>query len=81
MSLTARHSHQRTLHYQDKAKELELAMDHPALALFDVCKAHRCDIVLEKLRQNQIYQVLIQAGCTGELQPFDVSGKSSSKHR
>ena len=54
-------------------QKLELAMDHPALALFDVFKAHRCDTVLEKLRQNHINQVFIPAGCTGELQPLDVS--------
>ena len=36
-------------------QKLELAMDHPALALFDVFKAHRCDTVLEKLRQNHIH--------------------------
>lgn len=54
-------------------QKLELAMDHPALALFDVFKAHRCDTVLEKLRQNHIHQVFIPAGCTGELQPLDVS--------
>ena len=31
-------------------QKLELAMDHPAFALFDVFKAHRCEITLEKLR-------------------------------
>ena len=50
-------------------QKLELAMDHPALALFDVFKAHRCDTVLEKVRQNHIHQV---AGCTGELQPLSI---------
>ena len=55
------------------SQKLELAMYHPALALFNVFKAHRCDIVLEKLRQNHIHQVCIPAGCTGELQPLDVS--------
>ena len=48
-------------------------MDHPALSLFDLFKAHRCDTVLEKLHQNHIHQVFIPAGCTGELQPLDVS--------
>ena len=51
-------------------EKLELAMDHP---LFDVFTAHRCDTVLEKLHQNHIHQVFIPAGCTGELQPLDVS--------
>ena len=48
-------------------------MDHLALALFDVFKAHRCDTVLEKLRQNHIHQVFILAGCSGELQNLDIS--------
>ena len=50
-----------------KWQELELAMDHPA---FDVFKA---DSLLQKLRYNHIHQVFIPAGCTGELQPLDVS--------
>ena len=29
--------------------------------------------LLEKLRENHIHQVFIPAGCTGELQPLDVS--------
>lgn len=32
------------------SQNLELAMDHPALASIDVFKAHRCDSVLEILR-------------------------------
>lgn len=52
---------------------LELDNDHPALAMFDVFQAYHCDSVLEKLWQHHIYQVFIPAGCTGELQPLDVS--------
>ena len=47
-------------------QKLELAMDHPALALFDVFKAHRCDTVLEKVHIHQV------AGCTGELQTLSI---------
>lgn len=44
------------LHYIDNVlvpyvsatrQELELADDYPALALFDIFKAHRCDSVLK----------------------------------
>lgn len=59
--------------------ELQLPSDHPALALFDVFKAHRCESLLDKLRQNHIHQVFIPAGCTGELQPLDVSVNSVFK--
>lgn len=50
-----------------------LADDHPALAVFDVFAAHRCSSVLKKLQDNHIHQVFVPAGCTGELQPLDVS--------
>ncbi len=35
--------------------------------------SHRCDSVLKKLKENNIHQVFIPAGCTGELQPLDIS--------
>lgn len=53
-------------------KKLELADDHPALAIFDVFAAHRCSSVLAKLQSHNIHQVFVPAGCTGELQPLDV---------
>ena len=37
-------------------KKLELADDHPALALFDVFAAHHCDSVLDKLLYLQVVQ-------------------------
>ncbi len=54
-------------------QKLGLADDHPALAIFDVFMSHRCDSVLKKLKENNIHQVFIPAGCTGELQPLDIS--------
>ena len=53
-------------------RELELADDHPVLAIFDVFAAHRCSDVLAKLQENSIHQVYVPASCTGELQPLDV---------
>ena len=52
--------------------KLDLADDHPALALFYVFTGHRCSSVLAKLQNHNIHQVFIPAGCTGELQPLDV---------
>ena len=51
---------------------LDLPEDQPALCIFDVFAAHRCSTVLGKLQSNNIHQVFIPAGCTGELQPLDV---------
>ena len=54
-------------------QELELADDHPALAIFDVFRAHRCESFLKKLCTHNKHQVFVPAGCTGELQPLDLS--------
>ena len=54
-------------------QELELADDHPALAIFDVFRAHRCESFLKTLCTHNIHQVFVLAGCTGELQPLDLS--------
>ena len=60
-------------------EKLQLASDQPALALFDVFKAHHCESVLEKLRQHHIHQVFIPAGCTEELQPLNLTVNSLFK--
>ena len=60
-------------YFAEARRDLELADDHVALAIFDVFAAHRCDSVLKKLRDNIIHQVYIPACCTGELQPLDLS--------
>ena len=59
---------------------LELADDHPALAIFDMFAAHRCSSVLAKLQSNNIHQVFVPAGCTGELQPLDVGVNQDFKN-
>ena len=51
-----------------KRQELELATDHPALVLFNaILFLKNC------VRIIIIHQIFIPAGCTGELQPLDVS--------
>ena len=52
---------------------LNLPTSQPALTLFDVFAAHRCETVLHKLRSNNILYVFIPASCTGELQPLDLT--------
>ncbi|KAI8493908.1 hypothetical protein Bbelb_282550 [Branchiostoma belcheri] len=53
---------------------LGLSEDQPALAIFDVFKAHRCPELLAKLKENHIHAVFVPARCTGELQPLDYDG-------
>ena len=60
-------------------EKLQLASDQPALALFDIFKADRCESLLEKQHQHHIHQVFIPAGCTGELQPLNLTVNSLCK--
>ena len=57
---------------QTKAN-LRLPDTQKALMIFDVFAVHRATEVREKLEQMNCMQVYIPAGCTGELQPLDVS--------
>ena len=52
---------------------LGLSSDAVGLCIFDVFAAHRCDCFLEKLDACGIKHVFVPAGCTGSLQPLDVS--------
>lgn len=52
---------------QKKRQELELANDHKALFLWDVCRAHRTPPVLEKVTKENIEVVFTSANCTSEL--------------
>lgn len=45
----------------------------PGLAICYVFAAHRSQSDLKKLTENNIHQVFIPAGCTGVLQPLDIS--------
>ncbi len=58
---------------QDVRTSLELSPNFPAVAIFDVFAAHRCQSVLNRLSSNNIKYIFVPAGCTGELQPLDVT--------
>ncbi|VDI50083.1 Hypothetical predicted protein [Mytilus galloprovincialis] len=60
--------------YTDKVKEeLDLPIRQQSIAIFDVFRAHRCQEVLDALSKARIQHVFVPAGCTGELQPMDLS--------
>ena len=50
-----------------------LSSDAVGLCIFDVFADHRCDCFLEKLDACGIKHVFVPAGCTGSLQPLDIS--------
>ena len=54
-------------------ESLGLSENHPALAVFDVFAAHRSQSVLDSLKTHHIKYVFVPAGCTGELQPLDLT--------
>ena len=54
-------------------KRMELALDFPAVDIMDIFAAHRCQSVLDYLEANHIKPLFVPPGCTGELQPLDVS--------
>ena len=49
------------------------AANRKGLCIFDVFAAHKCPTVLEKLLSNNLLYAMVPAGCTGELQPLDIS--------
>ena len=54
-------------------QKLGLSHRQKALAIFDLFAAHRCQSVLDLLKRSGICVIFIPGGCTGELQPLDVS--------
>ena len=57
----------------DTRSKMELPSDFPLLQFLMCLAAHRCQAFLQCLEANHIRAVFIPAGCTGELQPLDIS--------
>ena len=56
-----------------KREELELAPEHPALCILDLFAAHRVEPIVAAFARHHIKVVFVPGGCTGELQPLDLS--------
>lgn len=68
-----------TPYINDTRDNLDLPLRQPALLIFDVFAAHRVTSFLSKLEQCNYKVVFIPGGCTGELQPLDLSGNAQLK--
>ena len=64
---------------QQMRTELSLSENHPALAIFDMFKAHLTDPVTKILEENSILFVTVPPNCTDRLQPLDISLNKSVK--
>ncbi|KAK6167121.1 hypothetical protein SNE40_021220 [Patella caerulea] len=53
--------------------QMDLPVRQRALVICDVFRAHRCASVIDALTNARIEHVFVPAGCTGELQPMDLS--------
>ena len=64
---------------QQTREHMELSPTFPAVAIFDVFAAHHCQSFLDILTANNIKPVFVSAGCTGELQPLDITVNATFK--
>ena len=58
---------------EHQRQKLSLSAETPGLCIFDVFAAHRCKEFTKALDEGGIKHVFIPAGCTGLLQPLDIS--------
>ena len=65
----------------EKRQSLGLAIDYPALVIFDNFKAQCTSAFLTQLDQNNINVVLVPPNCTDRLQPLDVSVNKAVKNQ
>ena len=67
------------LYIKRKREELRIALDHPALLLFDNFKAQCTEKILRYIDSYNIYVILIPPNCTDSLQPLDISVNKPAK--
>ncbi len=66
--------------YRDRViEEMDRPLYQRGLAVFDVFKAHQAPEFLQKLKDNHFEIAFVPGGCTGKLQPLDVSGNKQFK--
>jgi len=66
-------------YFDEQREALDLPLRQRALVIMDVFRAHRVEDFLTQLKAHDVEVVFVPGGCTGELQPLDVSGNSFFK--
>jgi len=64
---------------QRKRKDLKLASNYPALAIYDEFKGQLTPEILSLLDANRIFVVKVLPNCTDRLQPMDSSVNKAVK--
>lgn len=62
-----------------KREDLQIPPEQPALCILDLFRAHRVEEVIDALKENNIRVAFVPGGCTGEVQPLDLSGNAEFK--
>lgn len=60
-------------HMNKQRQILDLPAAQQGLCIFDTFSAHQCESVTTKLHDNNILYVNVPPGCTGDLQPMDLT--------
>ena len=64
---------------EGKTKELKLAVNHPALVIFDRFQAQCTSNIIDLLASRHVHMAIVPANCTDRLQPLDVSVNKAAK--
>ena len=67
------------LYVQRKRKDLKVAPNHPALAIYDEFKGQLTPSIFSLLDSNHIFVVKVPPNCTDCLQPMDLSVNKAVK--
>ena len=67
-------------YFEKEKASLDLPPEQTSLLVLDIFAAHRTNEFLNLLKDANIKVIFVPAGCTGELQPLDVSVNGEFKH-
>ena len=60
---------------------MELAVDHPAIVIFDAFRGHCGEEVQRLLSDSHLLPIKVPSNCTDRLQPLDLSVNKAVKNR
>ena len=64
---------------EKKKQDLQIPPEQPSLCILDLFRAHRVEEVIDVFKKHNIRVTFVPGGCTGEVQPLDLSGNVEFK--